>query len=382
MKWKNKGHEFDYIGNNFSKEQKIYIYGAGQLGAALNDKLKFLDCVNAFIDNSPEKIGKRFCGKEVLSFEQFIGNDKKNNIVVLAMSLVNIPQIKRQMLLNGYEEGKNLFTFDVFEEFYLPIFALYSWDKMYIPSISFLPTTMCNLNCRGCLAFVPLNKSKCFKDVDEMKKDIDGFFANIDCVGLFHFSGGEPFMYPSLAELVTYCNVNYCDKIATIGVTTNGTVNPSKELLKVLKKSSAHVWLDDYRASVELARDRMENIENAMREMGIPVTVNKVDKWMEISSNEIEKKEEKLIDKCNRCVVPYWTLKNQRLYGCNYSEYATEAQIIEDNENDYWDLNSVENKKVLLEFIMGYTDLGYYSFCERCNGYVGNFEFIPVAEQI
>ena len=30
MKWKNKGHELDYIGKSFADKKKIYIYGAGQ----------------------------------------------------------------------------------------------------------------------------------------------------------------------------------------------------------------------------------------------------------------------------------------------------------------------------------------------------------------
>ena len=37
---------------------------------------------------------------------------------------------------------------------------------------------------------------------DEIKRDIDLFFDNVDYVGLFFISGGEPLLYPHIADIV------------------------------------------------------------------------------------------------------------------------------------------------------------------------------------
>ena len=51
------------------------------------------------------------------------------------------------------------------------------------------------------------------RPLDQVKKDIDIFFSVVDYIMLFHISGGEPFLYPYLKELVTYIGENYRDKI-------------------------------------------------------------------------------------------------------------------------------------------------------------------------
>ncbi len=51
MKWSNKGHEFDLIGRKFKVNKKVFIYGAGECGKYLFNKLLFVNCVEGFIDN-------------------------------------------------------------------------------------------------------------------------------------------------------------------------------------------------------------------------------------------------------------------------------------------------------------------------------------------
>ena len=77
MKWINKGHEFDEYKKIFQNEQKIIIFGAGDNGKDLYSKLGFADCVRLFIDNDPAKIQNGYCGKKVVSFQNFAENDEK-----------------------------------------------------------------------------------------------------------------------------------------------------------------------------------------------------------------------------------------------------------------------------------------------------------------
>lgn len=48
MKWNNKGHEFDEIGQRFKVNKRVWIYGAGENGRDLFERLKFADCVEGF----------------------------------------------------------------------------------------------------------------------------------------------------------------------------------------------------------------------------------------------------------------------------------------------------------------------------------------------
>ena len=54
-------------------------------------------------------------------------------------------------------------------------------------------------------------------------------------------------------------------------------------------------------------------------------------------------------------------------------------------EEDYLDLNDLkerDDKKVLLECVMGYSEKGYLDMCNYCNGAEAIKYPIPVAEQI
>ena len=61
-----------------------------------------------------------------------------------------IEQVKKQ----GCRENVDFF---VIEEF-LSVYFIYKYDRVYFSSISFLPSTACNLKCKACLNFNPFAK--------------------------------------------------------------------------------------------------------------------------------------------------------------------------------------------------------------------------------
>ena len=64
MKQTNKGHEFVYIGKNFKRNTKVYIYGAGENGIDLFKRMHYINCIEGFIDNDTQKVGKYIEGKK------------------------------------------------------------------------------------------------------------------------------------------------------------------------------------------------------------------------------------------------------------------------------------------------------------------------------
>lgn len=385
MKWKNKGHEYDKIEMDFNSKTKIWIYGAGKNGIDLYHELKFMDCVAGFIDNDAKKVqAGTWKGKEVVSSQNFLEHDHSNCIVVVAVALEHMPVVMRQMIRGGWEEGKNLFIYHIFHYSYLPIWALCSWEKIYIPTVSFLVTTMCNLDCRGCLNFTHFNKNKCHYNIERLKSDIDILFEKVDYVGYLHLSGGEPFIYPHLGELIDYIHSKYGNRIGILGTTTNGTIIPKEKLCTTIKNANVKVWIDDYRKNVKLAREKFESVNARLLEYGISPVCNYAEHWLDILDEKKETNETILCARCDACDVPFISLKEQKIYGCNYCDYAQEASIMEENSYDYLDLKQInQNERACItEFIMGYSINGYYSFCKKCLGYqANNQKQIKVAEQ-
>ena len=205
----------------------------------------------------------------------------------------------------------------------------------------------------------------------------------MDRIGLFHLTGGEPLLYPYFSELVNYIIGKYKNKIFQLGTTTNGTVVPADEICKEMKKAEMYVWVDDYRKNVSIANKKFDSVKKKLEDFGVNYYTNYVDEWIDISKILNDNTENVTIAKCTLCAMPFAVIKDQKLYGCNYSEYACRAGVIINEIDDFLNLSEdYENKKIILEYIMGYTQKGYYSFCSMCEGFCSiNTKKIPVAEQ-
>lgn len=73
-----------------------------------------------------------------------------------------------------------------------------------------------------------------------------------------------------------------------------------------------------------------------------------------------------------------------KLFFCCSNFAAVRAGLFPANENDYLDFSQEFDKKVLLEYELGYSKLGYTTFCKECNGCSEevNQRHVPVAEQL
>jgi hypothetical protein len=55
------------------------------------------------------------------------------------------------------------------------------------------------------------------------------------------------------------------------------------------------------------------------------------------------------------------------LYYCHLNTSAVLTKLFPPNENDYVNLSEVYPKD-LIKFDLGFTELGYITFCDNCNG--------------
>lgn len=378
MKWINKGHEFDSLGERLQNYTSVYFFGAGVHGKTAFDKYRNKINIKGFLDNDLSKHNHGFCGLPVFSPADIcLSGDEA---VVITTQPFYADDIKTQLAALNITE---VFSMQVF----FPILDAYQFGETCLSSISFLPTTVCNLKCRHCLNFSPYIKEHQVRPLEQLVKDLDLLFSKIDTLLLLHLSGGEPFTYPYLAELLDYITHHYKDKLGRLEMTTNGTVVPSGRLLASMKHAELYLTVDDYRDVLPRHRDRQDEILRLLNEFGISYRILKADTWIDLAPFENPEKqmdEEELCKHFNRCSVPWQEYRDGKLWLCNYAAYAEIAGIQRTGNYEYFDIAAFrsENCRELAEFRLGYSENGYTEFCKRCHGFNNNLKAVPPAVQL
>lgn len=369
MKWKNKGHEYDETYKNIENKKRFYLFGAGDYGRQFLDNFSQEIRISGFIDNDINKQNIEICGVKCYSLDD-IKLDKNEGIIVTMSQIARMKPIE-QLKDKGYVNNKDFF---IIEEF-ISIYYAYKHNKVYFSSMSFLPSTACNLNCKNCLNFNPFAKKTYVREWEDIIKDVDLFFSCIDHIMLFHVSGGEPMLYRRIADLIEYIDENYGNKIDTLRTVTNGTVIPDDEILQKLSKCNIEITVDDYREAVPCYNNNFNELISKLDKYNIKYFINKADSWIDLApektdySNWSEERLEKHRDDCNQSCQE---LRDGKIYSCNYAAYATVAGIAgEQDLEEAYDLTQYtsDKKNELIEFRLGYTTKGYTNFCKKCRGF-------------
>lgn len=370
MKWTNKGHEFDSVYENIERKKVFYLYGAGDYGNQFIHIIRNEINVAGYIDNSINKQGKEINGVHCYALTE-VNLDDPDIGIIITMSQIARVEPQHGLIQMGLKEGIDFF---VIEEFLLVYYA-YKYNRAYFTTISFLPSTACNLNCRNCLNFNPFARHFYVRELDELKKDVDLFFQCVDRIMLFHVSGGEPLLYKHTADIIEYLDKNYGDRIDKLRTVTNGTVVPSDEVLEKLQHCHIEITIDDYRDAVPEYRDKFDEFIDKLDRYHIRYYTNKVDSWVDLAPEKTDYSgfsEEQMIAHRDACCQSWQELRDGRIYSCNYAAYATVAGIAgEQDMEETFDLISYtpDRIKELIEFRLGYTDRGYTSFCRKCRGF-------------
>lgn len=366
-----------------SEKKGFYLFGAGDYGQQFLHVFEKEIPIKGFIDNDPVKQGKIIRGIKCYSPEDVtLSNDEG---IVITMSQIARVKTIEQLKECGYKKDK---TFFIIEEF-LSVYYVYKNEQVYFSSISFLPSTACNLDCRYCLNFNPFAKQFYVREWEDLVKDVDLFFSCVDRIMLFHISGGEPMIYKYTADLALYIDKNYGNRIDTLRMVTNGTIVPKDEMLEKLSKCRLEITVDDYREAVPRFTEQFDRLICKLKEYQIPYYINKVDSWIDLDPEKTDysgRTEEWLEEHRENCSQSWQELRDGKLYSCNYASYATVAGIAgEQDLEEVYDLTKFipKKKKELVEFRLGYTTKGYTNFCKKCRGFTpDNREAMKPAVQI
>lgn len=387
MKWKNKGHEFDEMGKSFIENPDLYIYGAGDYGTKVYKLLHWLGVEISFIDGNRKKQIEGFLGQKVYSPIELRDTLKGKNIVIAAGTKI-AQEMEKILLEYGYKRNVDFWDYSFFCQEILPVYMIYVKKKCYMNSVGFLSTTVCNLNCDGCLNFTAYNKNMKHEDLEMLKKTLDEYFKVVDYVNLFSYTGGEPLLYPNLDEMIEYIGSNYRDKIHTFLMSTNCTIVPMDSTCELFKKYNFKVCIDNYSEYVEKAKTILPLIEGKLQKYEIEyyVASGDVAYWIDLAPDKTDNSsltDEQLIEYHTKCACPYHEIRDGKIYACNYASFAMKAGLVEENRNDWLSLKEIIDKKILCEFALGYTEKGYVDFCKKCAGFLPiNPYKKPVGKQV
>ena len=255
-------------------------------------------------------------------------------------------------------------------------------NKVHIFQTDILVTERCNLNCSHCNMFIPHYETPSHRDADIIINDIDLLFTKADYVSILHLVGGEPFLYPNIDAVIKHIVNNYINRIDKFIITTNGTVTPKDTTMQLLQNSDVILSVSNYSNKLEKLKTKVtKNIENYQNNNITHYVRNNIE-WYDFGDLRVKKNlpEDELIQHFDSCTAPFRGLNEGKFYYCHLNTSAVLTKIFPQNDNDYVDLKDV-SREDLLKFDLGYTNLGYITFCDNCNGCNTGIK-IPVSYQL
>jgi len=347
-------------------------------------------------------------GENILKIKYIVDHDVKNETNVSNINEIsnfyhqsknlnnNRKDVKLIHIDNFKNEEKVIITSDEYRQYYKEFLdnknIKYTWykniasiwpfvlkNKTHIFQTDVLVTERCNLSCSYCNMFIPHYKSPSHKNEDSVILDIDLYFNKIDYVSIFHLVGGEPFLHPNLKKIIKHIVKNYSNKIDKFIITTNGTVLPKDDLLDLLKKSDVILSVSNYSDKIENLKNKITRVLDTYKKNNINHYVRNNIEWYDFGDLRIKNNlpTNELIKHFDSCTAPFRGLNDGKFYYCHLNTSAVLTKLFESNKNDYVELSKVSSEE-LIKFDLGFTELGYITFCDNCNGCNTNIK-IPVS---
>lgn len=387
MKWTNKGHQFDQIGELFEDMDGVIVYGAGMYGKEVFDMLKSVGAICAFADGDENKQKNGYLGLRVLppqSIKEFTKG--KRYIIVVAASGTNGSIILKQLLTQGYVHGKNLFDFNSFINFYIYIMAVYKYNKCIMTQCAPMGVYQCTLRCKNCVGSFPYFKNKKNVSFQSIKRDVDIMFSKIDYIRYMGIGCGEPFLYKDLKEYIKYVVDNYSQQFGEYAIVTNGTILPDEELLDFIKEYGVSIRVSNY-VNVKGWQQKYERFVEYLNRHEIEIVDYVYDKWVDFGWQKprMERNDDTISKIFNACAMDCRVVQNGKLYYCIHALTTNQALYGLDFPEDEIDLskNGDNMKKIILEYHLGYNNNGFLKMCGYCDGTTNvNSNYVPAAEQL
>jgi len=248
--------------------------------------------------------------------------------------------------------------------------------ELKLNALDIVLTEWCNLKCKCCEVLI----QHFGRDIKprhiplvQLIKETDEIFKKFDFVRDIHILGGEPFIYPELAEYMYYLK-KYRGKIGSLYVITNGAVVPTQDAIDAMKETDVFVMISDYG---ELSRKKDEIIK-AVSANGVDVQVTDYP-W--VYENQLvyddDKAYQQKFDDCYERKHIY-TIRDGKVYYCHFLASGETLKAIPYGENNGISIYDSTGQEILDYLTSDTAPLG----CEYCSGHDLNSPKISKAEQV
>lgn len=381
MKYNPNLHNFNKFIQEWDTEKEYVLFGASK------ECVQFIRSVDYLLGNDVLKI-KYIVDHDVKSESNVVNVNEISSFYHQSKNLVNTRENLKLVHIDNFESnGENvIITTDEYRQYYKQFLdklnVKYTWykniasiwpyvhkQKVHIFQTDVLVTERCNLACSFCNMFIPHYESPKHRDTQTILNDIDSYFNIVDYVSIFHLVGGEPFLHPSIKNIIEYILEKYSDKIDKFIITTNGTVLPREEILEVLKNNNVILSVSNYSNKLEKLKSKVQKVLATYFENNINHYVRNNIEWYDFGDLRIKNNmsEEQLINHFDSCTAPFRGLNDGKFYYCHLNTSAVLTKLFPLNDNDYINLSDVSAEN-LIKFDLGFTELGYITFCDNCNG--------------
>lgn len=384
MKWTNRGHQYDSIGEKIcllsEKNSSFYIWGAGTFGISFFELFFQEINIEGFIDSNPKKQGTTVCGVPVRA-PDFL---KKTHVFVL-VSAGWTRDIYEKLGEYGYIKGQDYLHIDDFTSLYY----WYKYKKVYLSDITHVITERCSLRCENCSGFIPKIQKPRNVPINHILKDFDQFFKYVDKVNVLGLSGGDAMVHPDFADIVEELGKRYYPNKAThLEVYCNAVIMPNERVLQVLKNYDVFYRFTDYRPYTN-GRQRVEEIISLLEKNGIRYDHVKFETWCDCGYPQTSNGvcgEDQLIaffDACDRKTCH--RLCDGFVIYCGMITGADRIDYCKSEASDVFDISDYDpSRRIdLIEYMLGYSEKGYLNYCRMCNGgFNVNSKFLEAGKQL
>lgn len=365
MKYEHLHHEFDQESMIWiNSENKYYLWGAAGKGTTFIRRYENKISIKAVVDKDTNKQGQSLLGVKIISPEVLKLSGEK--VIICTEAYREVAKYLENL---GLRENIDYIDYKRFA-------TIYDWyveAKVYINRVDISVTNRCTLNCEGCNMLMSYYHNPQDRKLDEIKQDLDSFFRWVDTVEDVNLLGGEPLLYPELAEVLNYIQDNYRDKIIDIYMFTNGMCNLSEKLLEISHRMDVIYDVSDYTNGLPQLESRLIKFQETLLQHKIRFVRKKMDFWLDFgfaTADHSGDSEEEKIAFFHRCGAPFRGLRDRKFYYCHLEASAVELEEWKEQEGDTFLLEpyDADRRIELLEFNLGYSRRGYPSICMRCDG--------------
>ena len=250
---------------------EIYIYGAGQRGKMLYDRIKRSDaqiCVKGFIDKYQK-------ADNIVPIE-VVG--KEENIVISLANESLAYQVMEELEGKGY---KKIFWCGLLDN---PVYSPEEFlekeclrmQKRSVPvlrQVEMHISDKCNLNCVGCAHYSPIF-NEIGADYEQRMRDVKKFSELEVFVHRFYFLGGEPFLNPELGKYIV--GVREILRETDLHIVTNGLLllSVEDEVLETIADNNVTVSISEYEPTHKLT----DKIEQRLQSFFIKYNIRRYDR--------------------------------------------------------------------------------------------------------